>query len=175
MTVVTVVECTPNKIVQIKTEKNDGYSALVLGFSELKKPRKTKKFKSVKEFKIEKENESEFQKGNDITLDLLKEVKKVKVTGISQGKGFQGSIKRHNFARGPETHGSHFHRRTGSIGACAKPGRVAKGKKMPGRMGNDKKTIENVKIALIDTEKNLLCLTGPVPGSNGSTVIIRTY
>ncbi len=170
---VTVVECEPNEITQVKTVDKDGYPAIVLGFSKFKNPSKTRKFKHLKEFKIDEGEVDNFKKGDQVTVDALKEVEKVKIVGISKGKGFQGVIKRHNFSRGPETHGSHHHREPGSIGACTKPGRVAKGKKMPGRMGADKVTIKNVKVQLIDEKKNIVCLKGALPGPNGQLVIIQ--
>ena len=110
---------------------------------------------------------------NKKALDLLKEVKEVEVVGISKGKGFQGVMKRHNFHGGPASHGSLQHREPGSIGARAKPGRVAKGKKLPGHMGLDTVTKRNIKVSYIDPEKNLIGLKGPVPGPIGSLVIIR--
>jgi large subunit ribosomal protein L3 len=167
---ITVVECEPNEVTQVKTVEKDGYPAIVLGFSKLKKAKKTKKFYHVREFKIE--TEEEFKKGDKVSLENLKEVEELKVTGISKGKGFQGVIKRYNFSRGPETHGSHHHRKPGSIGACAKPGRVHKGKKLPGHMGTDRVTLRSVKVAYLDTEKNLIGLKGPIPGPNGSLVIL---
>lgn len=169
---ITVVECEPNEVTQVKTTDKDGYPAIVLGFSKLKKPTKTKQFRYIKEFRIEEGEE--FKKGDQVTLEKLKEmeVEAVKVTAVSKGKGFQGVIKRHNFSRGPESHGSHHHRRPGSIGACAKPGRVAKGKKLPGRMGGAQVTRKGVKIAHLDPSKNLLALKGAVPGPNGGLVII---
>ena len=167
---ITVVECEPNEVTQVKTVEKDGYPAIVLGFSKLKKAKKTKKFYHVREFKIE--TEEEFKKGDKVSLENLKEVEELKVTGISKGKGFQGVIKRYNFSRGPETHGSHHHRKPGSIGACAKPGREHKGKKLPGHMGTDRVTLRSVKVAYLDTEKNLIGLKGPIPGPNGSLVIL---
>ena len=171
---VTVIECEPNEVTQVKTVEKDGYPAIVLGFSALKKPTKTKKFRHVKEFRIAED--AEFKKGDKMTLEKLQEaeVETVKVTAVSKGKGFQGVIRRHNFARGPETHGSHHHREPGSIGACAKPGRVAKGKKLPGRMGGAQVSLKKVKIAHMDPAKNLLALKGAVPGPNGGLVIITT-
>ena len=169
---ITVVECQPNEVTQIKTADKDGYPAVVLGFSKMKKPTKTKKFYHVKEFKIAEEQAAEYEKGKEVTLESLSEVKKVKVTATSKGKGFQGVIKRHNFSRGPETHGSHHHRRPGSIGACTKPGRVAKGKKLPGRMGGARVSLKNVKIEYIDPTKHIIGLHGAVPGPNGGLVII---
>lgn len=169
---VTVVECTPNQVTQIKTQEKDGYSAIVLGFDKLKKPSKTKQYRQLKEFKIKEEEEGNYKKGDQLTVESLNEIEQVNVSATSKGKGFQGVIKRYNFSRGPETHGSHHHRKPGSVGACASPGRVQKGKKMPGRMGNAKVTIKKVKVAHIDPKKNILCLKGAVPGPNGSTVII---
>lgn len=168
---VTVVKCEPNTVTQVKTEEKDGYPAIVLGFFELKKPQKTKKFKVLKEFPLE--DGSEAKKGDKITLEMFKEVKEVKVTGTSKGKGFQGTIKKYNFSRGPETHGSHHHREPGSIGTCAKPGRVLKGHKMAGRMGNEQVTLKKVKIELLDTEKNIIALRGAIPGGENGIVIIK--
>ncbi len=167
---ITVVQCEENEITQVKTTEKDGYPAIVLGFSKLKKPSKTKKFYHVKEFKIGEE--TEFKKGDKVTLEGFVEAQNVRVTAISKGKGFQGVIKRHNFSRGPETHGSHHHREPGSIGACTKPGRVAKGKKLPGRMGGKQVTLKKVKVAYIDPSKNLIGLKGAVPGPNGALIII---
>lgn len=168
---ITVIKCEPNEITQIKTTEKDGYPAIVLGFSKLKKPTKTKKFYHSKEFKVEEG--TEHKKGDKLTLETFKDIEIVQVIGISKGKGFQGVIRRHNFSRGPETHGSHHHRRPGSIGACAKPGRVHKGKKLPGHMGTDKVTIRDIHVVHLDPEKNLIGLKGPVPGANGSLVIIQ--
>ncbi|MBL4695012.1 50S ribosomal protein L3 [Candidatus Gracilibacteria bacterium] len=172
---VTVIECEPNEVTQVKTTETDGYPAIVLGFSKLKKAKKTKKFYHQKEFRIKEDELESYKKGDQITLEKLMEEKIVRITAVSKGKGFQGVIKRHNFSRGPETHGSHHHRRPGSIGACTKPGRVAKGKKLPGQMGNKQVTVNKVKISHIDVSKNLLCLKGAVPGPNGGIIIIRTY
>jgi large subunit ribosomal protein L3 len=169
---ITVVQCEPNEITQVKTVEKDGYPAIVLGFSKLKKPTKTKKFYFQREFKINEDEAESYKKGENITVESLKEVEKVKVISTSKGKGFQGVIKRHNFSRGPETHGSHHHREPGSIGACTKPGRVAKGKKLPGRMGGARITIKTA-ISLINEEKNLVCLKGAVPGPIGQMVIIK--
>jgi large subunit ribosomal protein L3 len=168
----TVVACGPNVVVQIKTQEKDGYPALVLGFDALKKPTKNRKYRHLKEFRIPAEDES-LKTGDDVKVDIFEVGERTKITSVSKGKGFQGVIKRHNFSRGPETHGSHHHREPGSVGACTRPGRIHKGKKMPGRMGTDTKTLENVEIVYLDLEKNLLGLKGAVSGSNGSLVIIR--
>jgi large subunit ribosomal protein L3 len=171
---ITVVKCEPSEITQVKTVKKDGYPAIVLGFSKLRKPTKTKKFRHLKEFRIKEEELENYKKGDPLTLESLQEIEEVKITAISKGKGFQGVIKRYNFSRGPETHGSHHHREPGSIGACAKPGRVHKGKKLPGRMGGKKVTIKKTKIAHIDPKKYILALKGPIPGPNGGLIIIST-
>ena len=170
---VTVIECTPNEVTQVKTVEKDGYPAVVLGFSKLKKPTKTRKFRRLKEFKIKQEEEANYKNGDAVSLEVFKDIARVEISGISKGKGFQGVIKRYNFSRGPESHGSHHHREPGSVGACAKPGRVLKGKKLPGRMGCDQKTLKNVSVEMVDLEKNIICLKGAVPGPNGGIITIR--
>lgn len=170
---VTVLVCEPSEVTQVKTVDKDGYPAIVLGFSKLKKPTKTKKYRHVKEFRIDENEQENYKKGDQITIESLQDVETVKISSVSKGKGFQGVIKRYNFSRGPETHGSHHHREPGSIGACAKPGRVHKGKKMPGRMGGAKVTIGKVKIAHLDPKNHIVALKGPVPGPNGGLVIIK--
>lgn len=169
---VTVIQCEPNEVAQIKTVEKDGYPALVLGFSKLKKPTKTKKFRRLKEFKLEESDMDAYKQGDQVTVENFTEVELVNVTASSKGKGFQGVIRRHNFSRGPETHGSHHHRRPGSIGACAKPGRVAKGKKLPGRMGNDRVTLKKLNLVAVDKSKNIICIKGPIPGPNGGIITI---
>ncbi|MFA6991824.1 MAG: 50S ribosomal protein L3 [Candidatus Gracilibacteria bacterium] len=170
---ITVIQCEPNEIAQVKTTEKDGYPAIVLGFSKLKKPTKTKKFYHVKEFKIAETEAANYKKGDQVTVEALKDVKTVRVTSISKGKGFQGVVRKFHFAGGDAAHGSHAHREPGSIGCRAKPGRVQRGKKMPGRMGGEQVTLRDVPIVLLETAKNLICLKGPVPGPNGSLVIIR--
>ncbi|MFH1533451.1 MAG: 50S ribosomal protein L3 [Nitrospirota bacterium] len=170
---VTVLVCEPSEVAQVKTVDKDGYPAIVLGFSKLKKPTKTKKYRYVKEFRINEDEQENYKKGDQITVESLQDVETVTISSISKGKGFQGVIKRYNFSRGPETHGSHHHREPGSIGTCAKPGRVHKGKKMPGRMGRAKVTLGKVKIAHLDTKNHVIALKGPVPGPNGGLVIIK--
>ena len=168
---ITVVECIPNTITQVKTAKKDGYPAIVLGFNELKKTRKTKKYYRLREFSPEEGKE--YKVGDKVTLEILKDIKEVTVTGLSKGKGFQGVIKRHNFSRGPETHGSHHHREPGAIGACASPARVHKGKKMAGRMGGERVTRKQVPVIYLEPSKNLIGLKGAVPGANKGLVIIK--
>ncbi len=170
---VTVVQCDDNEITQIKTVNKDGYPAVVVGFSKLRKPTKTKKFRFQREFKVAEETLENYKKGDKITLEAFTDTERVTINSISKGKGFQGVIKRYNFSRGPESHGSHHHREPGSIGSCAKPGRVAKGKKLPGQMGNARVTISRVKVAKIDPTKNIICLKGAVPGPNGGLVTIK--
>lgn len=169
---VTVVKCDPNEITQIKTTDKDGYPAIVLGFSKLKKPLKTRKFRHQKEFRVSNDEIESYKKGDQVTLESMQEAESVKISSSSKGKGFQGVIKRHNFGRGPETHGSHHHREPGSIGACTKPGRVAKGKKLPGRMGGDKVTLRKVKVVSINSKNNTICLKGALPGSIGTLITI---
>lgn len=159
---VTVLCCEPNVVTQIKTAEKDGYDAVVLACSPRKAPTKNKKHLFTREFRIMADENYEL--GGQVDLSALAEVEKVSVTSISKGKGFQGVIKRHNFSRGPESHGSRHHREPGSIGACAMPGRVAKGKKLPGRMGNKQVTIHNVSVVLIDKSKNLIALKGAIAG-----------
>lgn len=168
----TVIECQPNTVVQIKTVEKDGYPALVLGFDALKKPTKNRKFRYVREFGISAADSSSFKTGDSVNVDMFGDADAVQITSISKGKGFQGVMKRHNFAGGGATHGSHAHREPGSIGARARPGHVHKGKRMAGRMGNDRKTI-NAVVVYKDIEKNLLGLKGPVSGSKNTLIIIR--
>lgn len=169
---ITVVQCDPNEITQVKTAEKDGYPAIVLGFSKLKKPTKTRKFRHLKEFKVKEGEIENYKKGEQVTLETFQEIELVSVCSTSKGKGFQGVIKRFNFSRGPETHGSHHHREPGSVGTRAKPGRVHKGKKLPGRMGHAQVTIKKVKVVKVDPTKNIICLKGAVPGPNGGLVTI---
>src|SRR3990167_3951891 len=134
----TVVQCEPNQVTQVKTTEKDGYPAVVLGFGSFQKPKKTRPFRFQREFKLIDVN-GEMKNGEE-----------VKVTAFSKGKGFAGVIKRHHFRSGPSSHGSHHHREPGSIGMCAKPGRVLKGKKMPGRMGGDQTSLRGVEVVFVD-------------------------
>ncbi|MDW7667278.1 MAG: 50S ribosomal protein L3 [Bacillota bacterium] len=180
---VTVVESQGMKVVQIKTEGKEGYNSVQIGFGEIKdknvnKPKKghfskaqVENKRMLKEFRID--NPEEFEIGQEIKVDLFEEGEIVDVEGTSKGKGFQGSIKRHNHSRGPETHGSKYHRAVGSLGASAHPARVFKNKKLPGHMGHEKVTVKNLEIVKVDLEKNLLLIKGAVPGPKKGTVIIR--
>ncbi|SHH45754.1 50S ribosomal protein L3 [Tepidibacter thalassicus] len=180
---VTVVEAGPVVVTQIKTLENDGYNAIQVGFEDAKekslnKPEKGHFEKAgvafkkhLREFRVE--NVSEYTVGQEIKADVFSVGEKVDVTGISKGKGFQGVIKRHGQSRGPETHGSRYHRRPGSMGACSDPSRVFKGKKLAGHMGVDKVTIQNLEVVRVDAEKNLLLVKGAIPGAKGSLVTIK--
>ncbi len=167
----TFIQCKPNEVVQVKTETSDGYPAIVLGFDAYKNPSKNKMYKTLKEFRVE--NPDDYKKGQTIDLSQLQDIESVTITSTSKGKGFQGVIKRHNFSRGPESHGSHHHREPGSIGMCAKPGRVMKGKKLPGQMGFQKCTLLNRPVVKLVPEKELIAIKGPVPGPKTGYVYIK--
>ncbi|PJC36577.1 50S ribosomal protein L3 [Candidatus Peregrinibacteria bacterium CG_4_9_14_0_2_um_filter_53_11] len=169
---VTVLSCPPSTVTHIKTLEKDGYNAVVLGFEDLKKPRKTKKFRFLREFRVE--NPSDYTIGDKITVDSLKEASDVKITGTSKGRGFTGTMVRYNFSGGKRTHGSHHQREPGSVGACAKPGRIHKGKRMAGRDGNATVTLAHRPVVTINSDQNLLLIKGPIPGPNGGLVIVRT-
>lgn len=163
---VTVIETPPCPIVQIKNKQRDGYSALQIGFQEKKKNIK-------KELRITPQQEGEFQEGYVLKTDIFKVGDYVKVSGVSKGKGFQGGVKRWGWKGGPKTHGSMTHRRVGSIGASSDPSRVLKGQHLPGRMGNAKTTVKNLRVVKIDAENDILCLKGGVPGHRNSVLMIR--
>ena len=180
---VTVLQATPNVVTQVKTVENDGYAAVQVGFGEIRdvlvnKPRKghfakagvaNKRF--LKEFKFE--NAAEYTVGQEIKADIFAEGDKIDATGISKGKGFQGAIKRHGLSRGPMKHGSKYHRHAGSNGAATTPGRVFKGKHMPGHMGAVKVTVQNLEVVKIDVENNLILVKGAVPGSKKALVTLK--
>ena len=182
MVVVTVIEAGPVKVVQKKEKDKDGYDALQLGFDEIRKLKNVTKpmsghFKksSVAPQRFLSEIKMEgFNAGDDITVDIFTKGEKVSVVGTSKGKGFQGVIKRHNFSGGPASHGSKFHRAPGSIGQSASPSRVWKGIKMPGQMGNDRVTVQNIEIFDIKKDQNLMLVKGAVPGSKGSYLVISS-
>jgi len=163
----TVIESGPCKVLQIKDKEKDGYEAIQIGFKGLKKvkkPGKGKPFRYIREFKG---NISEFEKGKEFNVSVFKEGDKVKVSGISKGKGFQGGVKRWGFHGRPRTRGMKHELRTiGSVGGSFPP-RVLKGKKMPGRMGADRVSVKNLKVVKVDPENNLLFLKGAVPGNRG--------
>lgn len=177
---ITLIEAGPCFITQVKTKEKDGYSAVQLGFKE-KKPKKIKKTEKnspyyyLKEWRIsdtEEEKKEKFKKGEKLNLSLFNEGEKIKVSAISKGKGFQGGVKRWGFSGRDATHGvKHEHRTVGSVGASG-PGRVFKGKRMPGRTGFTRTTIKNLEIIKIDSENNLLALKGAIPGRRGTLVEI---
>lgn len=180
---VTVLQAGPCVVTQIKTEENDGYNAVQVGFGEIRdvlvnKPKKghfakagvdNKRF--VREFKFD--NVADYELGQEIKADIFEEGDKIDATATSKGKGYQGVIKRHNFGRGPESHGSKHHRHHGSSGASATPGEVAKGKKMAGQMGNERVTIQNLEIVKVDVENNLILVKGSVPGPKKALVTLK--
>ena len=179
---VTVVEAGPVVVTQIKTTENDGYTAIQVGFQDAKekslnKPQKghlaaanTLK-KHLKEFRVD--SVEEYTVGQEIKADLFAAGELIDVTGISKGKGFQGPIKRHGQSRGPETHGSRYHRRPGSMGACSYPGRVFKNNKLAGHMGIVKVTVQNLEVVRVDADKNCILVKGAIPGAKGSVVTIK--
>ena len=180
---VTVVQAGPCYVVQKKTVETDGYNAVQIGFSERKeagvnKPAKghflksnVKPLRILKEFNVE--NVDEFEVGQEVKVDVFEQGDNVDVAGTSKGKGFAGSIKRHNFQRGPMGHGSKSHRRVGSAGAKG-PARVFKGTKRPGRLGGTRVTVQNLEIVKVDTERNLLIVKGAVPGPKGSLLVVKS-
>jgi len=180
---VTVIETGPCYVTQIKSDETDGYSAVQIGFLDknLKQSNKAEqghvKKADVSPKKLLKEifsdSYDDIKIGQELTVDIFKDVKVVDVTGTTKGKGFAGVIKRWGFSGGPGAHGSTCHRRPGSIGAGTSPGRVIKGKKMSGRMGNKKKSIKNLDVVKVDSEKNLLLVKGAVPGTVGSYVLVK--
>lgn len=180
---VTVIEAMPNVVLQKKTVETDGYEAIQIGVEDKKESRVTKPEKghaekagtTPKRFvrEIRGVNTEEYEVGQEIKVDVFNEGEKVDVTGISKGKGFQGSIKRHNFSRGPMSHGSRYHRGSGSMGPVD-PSRVFKGKKLPGRMGGERTTLQNLEIVKVDTERNLLLIKGNVPGPKKGYVTVQS-
>ena len=179
---VTVVEAGPNVVTQVKTVEKDGYNAIQVGFEDAKekslnKPQKGHLAaanvlkKHLKEFRVNAVEE--FTVGQEIKADLFAAGEKIDVTGTSKGKGFQGPIKRHGQSRGPESHGSRYHRRPGSMGACSFPGRVFKNKKLAGHMGSVKVTVQNLEVVKVDADKNLILVKGAIPGPKGSMVTIK--
>ncbi|WP_083863772.1 50S ribosomal protein L3 [Desulfobacula toluolica] len=180
---VTVVQVGPCVVTQIKTIESDGYNALQLGFDEkpvekLNKPMaghlkkaSDKGFRVLKEFRTD--DVESVEAGATIGIDIFTVGDKVNISGISKGRGFQGTIKRHGFQRGPETHGSRNHRKPGSIGNSAWPGKVFKGKKLPGHMGVNRETVKNLTIVDIKHDDNLLLVKGPVPGFKTGILEVR--
>ena len=183
LTPVTVLQAGPCVVTQVKTVENDGYSAVQVGYEDIReklvnKPKKghfakagvaAKRF--VKEFRFE--DAESYTLGREIKVDVFAAGDKIDATAKSKGKGFQGAIKRHGQSRGPMAHGSKYHRHAGSNGSATTPGRVFKGKNMPGHMGAVKVTVQNLEVVRVDADQNLLLVKGSVPGPKKSLVVIR--
>jgi large subunit ribosomal protein L3 len=183
---VTVIEAQPNRITQVKTVETDGYRALQVAAGSRKASRVSKPaaghFAAAKveagdlltEFRLGDADTAEYEKGGELKVDLFAEGQKVDVIGTSIGKGFAGTVKRHNFSMQDATHGNSLaHRAPGSIGQNQTPGRVFKGKKMSGHMGNVRRTVQNLEVVRVDAERNVLLIKGAVPGHAGGKVIVR--
>ena len=183
---VTVVEVQPNRVTQIKTPETDGYTAIQVTTGSRRASRVTKGMAGhfakanteagtgLWEFRAEGADIADLTTGSEIKVDLFAEGQMVDVTSTSKGKGFQGGVKRHNFQMQDATHGNSLsHRAPGSIGQCQTPGRVWKGKKMAGQMGNERSTTQSLKIVRVDLENNLLLIKGALPGATGSNVVVR--
>ena len=181
---VTVIKAGPCVVVQKKTPETDGYSAIQLGFEEIpeKKVNKpmlghfkkygVKPMRILREFRVE--NPDEFEVGQVIDVSIFEPGDVVDVTGWSKGRGFAGAMKRWGFQGGPRSHGSKFHRMLGSVGQHTEPAKIWKGKKMPGRYGNERVTVRNLKVVKVDPENNLLVVKGGVPGARGGLLLIRS-
>ena len=182
---VTVIEAGPCSVVQVKTVETDGYDAVQLGFGEVKESKVNKPVsghfkkagvaasKHLREFRTCEACKDDLKVGDIVKADVFADGDMVDIQGTSKGKGFQGVIKRHGQHRGPMGHGSMYHRRPGSMGPTSTPGRVFKGKKLPGHMGVDKVTIQNLEIVRVDLDKNAILVKGSVPGNKGGILKIR--
>ncbi len=180
---VTVLQAGPCAVTQVKTAETDGYNAVQVGFGEIRdvlvnKPRTGHFAKAgvanrrfLKEFRFD--NAADYKVGQEIKVDIFAEGDRVDATGTTKGKGFQGAIKRHGLSRGPMGHGSKYHRHAGSNGPATTPGRVFKGKHMPGQMGHVRATVQNLEVVKVDVEKNLLLIKGAVPGPKKALVMIK--
>ena len=181
---VTVIEAGPCPVVQKKTVANEGYDSVQLGFAELRdklanKPRKghfakanLKAMRYLREFRLD--DAASYEVGQILKADVFQEGDKVDISGTSKGKGFAGVVKRHGQGRGRMTHGSHFHRAPGSMSACSDPSRVFKTKNLPGHMGSEHVTVQNLEVVRVDAERNLLLIKGAVPGAKGSFVTVKS-
>lgn len=180
---VTVLQAGPNYVTQVKTVENDGYSAVQIGYDDIREklvrePQKGHFAKAgvenkryLKEFRFD--DAEEYEVGQEIKADIFAEGDRVDATATSKGKGFQGVIKRHGLATGPASHGSKFHRHGGALAGASDPGKVFKGKQMAGQMGGEKVTIQNLDVVKVDAEKNLILVKGAVPGPKKSLVLLR--
>ncbi len=181
---VTVIEAAGNIVAQVKTTETDGYNAIQLGYGEVKANRinkpeaghfakaKIENRKHLREFRTD--DVANYKVGDEVKVDIFTAGEKVDVQGTSKGKGFQGVIKRHGQSRGPMTHGSMYHRRPGSMGQRSTPGRVFKGKKLPGHMGRVTVTIQNLDVVRVDTDKNVILVKGSVPGAKGTILKVKS-
>ena len=181
---VTAIETEGNIVAQIKTVETDGYQSIQLGYGDVKdkhinKPEaghfakaKLPNKKHLREFRLD--SVENYKVGDEVKVDIFEAGEKVDIQGTSKGKGFQGVIKRHGQHRGPMGHGSMYHRRPGSMGATSTPGRVFKGKKLPGHMGKVTVTIQNLEIVKVDTDKNVLLVKGSVPGPKGAILKVKS-
>jgi large subunit ribosomal protein L3 len=182
---VTVIEAGPCYVTQVRTADRDGYVAVQLGFEETKPKRLTQgqlghlrrnnlpALRYLREFRL-RNGDVDVEEGQEIKVDVFEQGERVDVIGTSKGRGFAGTIKRHGFSRGPKTHGqSDRERSPGSIGMCATPGRTLKGKRMAGRMGNQRVTMQNLEVVVVDPERNLLAVRGSVPGARNGLVMIK--
>jgi large subunit ribosomal protein L3 len=183
---VTVIEAGPCFVAQVKTVERDGYRAVQLGFEDAKPKSLTQPqlkhlqksglspLRHLREFRLTEGEPGDLKEGQKVTVEVFTSGELVDITGTSKGRGFAGVVKRHGFRGGPKTHGqSDRHRAPGSIGACTTPGRVFKGKRMPGRMGGERVTVQGLEVVLVDPERNLLAVKGAVPGANNSLLMIR--
>ncbi|MCT4584187.1 MAG: 50S ribosomal protein L3 [Peptostreptococcaceae bacterium] len=180
---VTVVEAGPMIVTQIKTKETDGYNAIQVGFEDAKekhlnKPERGHFDKANLAYKrnlaeVRMDDVSAYEVGQEIKADIFEAGAMIDVTATSKGKGFQGVIKRHGQSRGPETHGSRYHRRPGSMGAASDPSRVFKGKNLPGHMGSQTVTVQNLQVVSVDVEKNLILVKGAIPGPKKGLVTIK--
>lgn len=183
---VTVIQAGPCYVTQIRNSERDGYVSVQLGYGETKPKNLTKgqlghlkkadlpALRYLREFRLPDDAKIAVEEGQEIKVDVFAQGELVDVIGISKGRGFAGTIKRHGFARGPKTHGQSDRMRSpGSIGMCATPGRTLKGKRMAGRMGNARVTVQNLSLVVVNAEENLLAVKGSVPGAKGSIVMIK--
>lgn len=186
-TPVTVIEAQPNRVVALKDKKRDGYCGVQVTWGQRRPDRLTRPVAGhyikaevepgagLVEFRIDEGVVEELQPGSTVTVDMFEVGQKVDVSGVSIGKGFAGSIKRHGFSMGGNTHGNSLaHRAPGSIGQCQTPGRVMKGRKMPGHLGAKHRTAQSLELVMVDGQRNLLLLKGAVPGASGGRVVVRS-
>ena len=181
---VTVIEAGPCVVAQVKSVETDGYNAIQLGFGDVKESKLNKPEKGhfakaniapkkhLREFRLD--SVENYKVGDEVKVDIFEAGEKVDIQGTSKGKGFQGVIKRHGQSRGPMGHGSMYHRRPGSMGSTSTPGRVFKGKKLPGHMGMETVTIQNLEVVRVDLDKNVILVKGSVPGAKGAILKIKS-